>query len=185
MKRLAWLLGGAALLASGLYVLVYIYRWEWHRALIVGVLFLGAEIGLATALLLRRLRRLEDQARASLRQAGPDPQVLARLRDARGVPASGDHFAWLAPTDGRLDVFIPVLLGAGVVVSALAWLVERAAGAAGGADAEHDLATDLRRIAFPDCGLVPREDELRAQSPPYVDDPGLRLLLGPSPGGRR
>ena len=184
MKRLAWLLGGAALLASGLYVLVYIYRWEWHRALIVGVLFLGAEVGLATALLLRRLRLLEEQARASLRQAGPDPQVLARLRNARGVPASGDHFAWLAPTDGRLNVFIPVLLGAGVVVSALAWLVECVAGAAG-ADAEHELAADLRRIALPDCGLVPREDEVRAASPPYVDDPGLRLLLGPSPGGRR
>jgi hypothetical protein len=183
VKRLAWLIAGAAFVASGSYVLVYIYRWEWHRALIVGLFFLAAEIGLATALVLRRLERTATAGRGQ--SLAPDPVVLARLREARGVPADTHHFAWLQPSDGRLNVFIPVLLGAGVVVSGLAWLVERIAGASGGPDAEHDLTSDLRRIALPDGGLVPDETELMAQGHPYADDPGLRLLVGSATGRRR
>ena len=39
------------LVASGGYVLVYLYRWEWNRALMAGVFFLAAEIALVGAAL--------------------------------------------------------------------------------------------------------------------------------------
>ena len=44
--------------ASGAYVFVYLYRWEWNRALVSGVIFLAAEIALLGALILDRVARL-------------------------------------------------------------------------------------------------------------------------------
>jgi hypothetical protein len=40
-------------------------------------------------------------------------------------------FAWLSPADGRLGVFVPLLMGAGVILSAISFVVEKLAGAVG------------------------------------------------------
>ena len=60
-RRVAALLGAVALVASGVYTVVYLYRWEWHRAIIAGVLFVGTEVALATAAILLRLRKLDER----------------------------------------------------------------------------------------------------------------------------
>ena len=119
-------IGLAALLvvmaAAGWYVFVYLYRWEWNRALVSGIIFLAAEIGLLAALVLDRLaklgRRVEDIDRARA-----DERALRRLREHAPEPAR--PFAWLDRS--QTNVFVPVLLGAGVVLSALAWVVDRVA----------------------------------------------------------
>lgn len=177
MKKLMWLLAAAALLGSGAYVFVYLYRWEFHRTLIVGMFFLAMEIAIVGALVLRRLDRLQQQTASA-----PPAATEALRRRLHEAAPERDHFAWLQPHDGRLGVFIPVLLGAGVVVSALAWGVEKVAGRGAEAGFEQRLAERLVPIAFPAEPLVPEDAELLAQEGPYGEDPALRLLLGPGAG---
>ena len=160
--RIAGLLGTAVLLATGLYFFVYLWRWEWNRALIAGVLFVAAEVAMAGAMVLSRLRRMED------RMPPPDPAVLARIRET--APPARDHFEWLSPKSGRLGVFVPVLIGMGVVASGLAWLVERVARATAGPALERGLAARLTPLAWPAGGLVPDK----------ADDP-LAILEQPAP----
>ena len=176
---MTWIVGTLALVASGGYVLVYVYRWEWHRALLVGILFLAALVAMGTALVLRRLSRLERRLPGGLARA-QDP-VLSHLRSA---PVEHPPFRWLAPDPDRVSVFVPLLIGGGVLVSGAAWLVERVAGAAARGGVEEELAGRLHRIAFPDTPLVPSPGEVLAgadRSP----DRGVGLLLGPSGGAPR
>ena len=63
---------------TGIYTIVYVYRWEWNRALFVGMMFVAIEVAAALALILRRLNQIEQRATQA-----PDPQVLAHLRDER------------------------------------------------------------------------------------------------------
>ena len=158
--RIAGVLGGGMLFFTALYFFVYLWRWEWNRALIAGVLFVAAEVAMASATVLSRLRRMEDRLEA------PDPAVLARIRET--APPSRDHFEWLSPKSGRLGVFVPVLIGMGVVASGLAWLVERLARATAGPALERGLAARLTTLAWPAGGLVPDK----------ADDP-LALLERP------
>ncbi len=158
IHRLPSLLGVVVLLASGLYFFVYLWRWEWNRAVVAGVLFLAAEVGLATALVLDRLSRLGAQAR---------PETVARIREA--APPPHDHFAWLRPGD-RMGVFVPVLMGVGAVAAALAWVVERLARATAGPVLERGLAGRMAPISWPAAGLGGRPD--------HDPDP-LSLLGGP------
>jgi hypothetical protein len=51
-------------------------------------------------------------------------------------------------------VFIPVLLGAGALLSGLAWVVERLARATAGRAAEHGLAGRLAALDLPADGLL-------------------------------
>ncbi|MGY1634425.1 hypothetical protein ACI784_22225 [Geodermatophilus sp. SYSU D01186] len=177
MRAVSWTTGALALVASGGYVLVYVYRWEWHRALLVGILFLAALIGLGTALVLRRLSRLERRLPAG----GRPSDLLHRLRSA---PVESPPFRWLHPPDpDRSSVFVPILIGGGVLLTAVAWLLERVAGAAARSGAEEELADRLRAVGFPATPLVPSAREVMAgggQEP----DAGLRTLLGPLEGGR-
>ncbi len=161
-KRIAGLLGGAVLASTAVYFFVYLWRWEWNRALIVGILFVATEIAFASITILDRLRGMEQR----LRQ--PDPAVLARIRES--APAPRDHFEWLSPRSGRLGVFVPVLIGMGVVASGLAWVIERVARATAGPALERGLATRLDPLGWPDGGLVPDES----------NDP-LAILRGPVP----
>ena len=177
MRKLSWLIGMVALLASGGYLLVYVYRWEWHRALLVGIVFNACLVGLCAALVLRRLARVERRASASdaPHPAGP----LARLRAA---PVEPPAFRWLRPESlDRTHVFIPILLGGGVLVSGAAWLIERVAGSSARAGIEEDLARELAGIAFPAGALVPGAAEVLAGGG-AADDPGLRLLVGCTTG---
>lgn len=163
-RRVLTAAGAAALAASGVYVFVYLYRWEWNRALMAAVLFVAAEIALAVGALLRRMgelsRRLDEASR------GGERATLDEIRAS--APPAHRHFAWLERRGGDLNVFIPVLLGAGVVASALAWVVERVARATVRPGLERDLAVRLRPFELP-AGPV-----LAAPSP---------VRLGPPPAG--
>jgi hypothetical protein len=145
--------GVAALLvvmaAAGWYVFVYLYRWEWNRALVSGLIFLAAEIGLFAALVLDRLtklgRRVEDIDRARA-----DERALRRVREHAPEPAK--PFAWL---DGsQMNVFVPVLLGAGVVMSGLAWIVDRIARITAVPAMERGLVRKLGALQPPPGGLL-------------------------------
>ena len=59
MTRLARAVAVLAAATCGAYTLVYLYRWEWHRAILAGVFLVVAEVALATAVLLRRLAALD------------------------------------------------------------------------------------------------------------------------------
>lgn len=160
--RIAAALGGVMMFFTALYFFVYLWRWEWNRALIAGVLFVATEVAMASAVVLSRLRRMEERLQA------PDPAVLARIRET--APPAHDHFEWLSPKSGRLGVFVPVLIGMGVVASGLAWLVERLARATAGPALERGLAARLSALAWPAGGLVPQKG----------DDP-LAMLERPAP----
>ena len=73
-----------------------------------------------------------------------------------------------------------MFVGGGILVSGLAWAIDRFASRTGGRRLEGDLATRLGAIAFPAEGLVAGDTELLADEAPFQDDPELRLLLGTS-----
>ncbi|HZA00415.1 MAG TPA: hypothetical protein VE575_16765 [Acidimicrobiales bacterium] len=173
-RRLGLLALVVTLGASGWYVFVYLYRWEWNRALISGVIFVAAEVALIGALLFQRLGRLERRLEESERrvpQQAVDPAVLARVRE--GAPPSSEPFAWLTKRANDTSVFVPVLLGAGVVLSALAWVVERVARVTARPAAERSLAHRLDSLALPAGGLLPGDDT--------GDPPDLFAPLHPGP----
>jgi len=167
--KIAKLFGLIVLAASGAYVFVYLYRWEWNRAIIAAAFFLAAEVALMGSAVLDRLHRLDTKLDDATRRA----DVARRHLQATAPPARDDHFAWLSPSspsNGGLNVFVPVLLGAGVILSGLAWLVERVSRATAGAVMEDSLARRLGPLVLPAGGLVPA--------------PGaLTMLDGPVAGG--
>ena len=171
-------------LGAGGYLFVYLYRWEFHRALIAGVIFVGAEVALAAVIIVRKLNDAasrNDERTSSPPRGALDPAVLARIREAA---PQREHFAWLR-REQSTNVFITVLLGGGILVSAIAWAVEKVAGGTATASFEEDLAHRLSTIAFPREGLVAADEELLAQAGPYASDRRLRLLLGPEAGPAR
>lgn len=171
-RRIGTALATVTLAGSGVYLFVYLYRWEWNRALMAGVFLLAAQMALSTTAVLNRLRALEAAQVAEA--ARPAPQALARVREA--APPARDHFAWMQPSADRLGVFVPILMGAGFVLSGLAWLVERVARRTAGPALEQGLAARLSAFALPDQGLVP--------APVSRTDRRVALLLGPRGTGR-
>ncbi len=146
-RRIFRLGGAVVLVASGFYFFVYLWRWEWNRAVVAGILFLAAEVGLSAAVILDRVRNLSFTA-----PRGPaDPQVLARLQET--APPARNFFAWLSPRQGHAGVFVPVLLGMGVVASALAAVVERLARSTAKPVMERGLASRLGPLSWPAAGL--------------------------------
>ena len=175
MKIIAWLAGIGTLLASGAYMIVSLNRWEWNRALFFGLIVLIAEVGLATGLVLRRLARLE------YRGGVPDPAVAHILRDTR--PPSPDRFAWLRESSQGLNVFITFLVGGGIMLSAVAWLVDRVASKTSSPAGEERLARQLHPISYPSGGLLLDDITVLAQEVPGADDGQIRQLL--RRGGRQ
>lgn len=150
-RRVTLVIGIAALMASGVYVFVYLNRWEWHRALVAGIIFLAAEVGVGLTALFDRLRRIEtrlDQAAS----ADDMQRVLSHIEDA--APPAGPPFQWLTSDSDRFSVFVPILLGAGVVLSGVAWAVERVARASAGPVLERNLALRLAPLSFPEGALT-------------------------------
>ena len=145
------LLNIVVLVVSGTYLLVYLYRWEWNRAVISGMFFIAAEIALATSLILAQLRRQATATESMTAQTITDVNAATR-------PQS---FAWLTRND-RMGVFIPVLLGAGVILSALAYLVERIAGAVAGPTVDRHSA----RLMALDLPLGSQAARVRQSSSP-------------------
>ncbi|HUR18405.1 MAG TPA: hypothetical protein VMZ51_05630 [Acidimicrobiales bacterium] len=166
VRRLAALLAAATLAGSGTYLFVYLYRWEWNRAIIAGVFFLAAQMALSTGAVLGRLRAVEVAQREA------SPRVMGHLRDA--APPARDAFAWLRPNPDRLGVFVPILMGAGFVLSGLAWGVERLARVTATTRLENQLGLALGALALPPGHLL-----CQGEGPGHED---VALLLGP---GRR
>ena len=135
--------------AAGWYVFVYLYRWEWNRALVSGIIFLAAEIGLLGALVLERLATLRHR-RVDAHRSARTSASLRRLREHAPEPAQAVRLARRA-TD---NVFVPVLLGAGVVLSALAWMVDRVARLTAVPSMERGLARRLATLQPPAGGLL-------------------------------
>jgi hypothetical protein len=175
-RRIGLLVTLVTMGGAGWYVFVYLYRWEWNRALISGVIFLAAELGLIGTLVIGRLARIERRLdEGALAPAGgpsqprvvrrmeavgridPDPAVLARLRES--APPPRQPFAWLTKRPQEVSVFVPVLLGAGAVLSGLAWVVERLARRLTGPAVERNLARRLHAIALPPGGFVVGDDD--------------------------
>jgi hypothetical protein len=178
VKQLAWLAATATLVVAAVYSIVSLHRWEWSRALYFGLVVLVAEVGLATALVLRRLGPARRPAAAP---ADIDPRVLHRLRESR---PTRDRFQWLDPQPARLDVFITMLVGSGVLLSAAAWLVDRLAAHTTTPAGEVRLARQLNAIRYPRDGLLVDDVAVLAQSVPYCDDVQLRRLLRRAGHGR-
>jgi hypothetical protein len=151
-RRLGMLAAIAVMAASGSYVFVYLYRWEWNRALISAAIFLAAEVALIGAISLARLARLDRRVDGLVRGQGPiDERVRQRLRE--NVPEPAKPFAWLNRPQ-QTNVFVPVLFGAGIVLSGLAWLVDRVARATAGPAVEDGLARRLTALQPPSGGLL-------------------------------
>ncbi|MDQ3941356.1 MAG: hypothetical protein M3238_08405 [Actinomycetota bacterium] len=149
-KRLAYGFGIIALISSAGYMFVYLYRWEWNRAILAGIFLIAAAIPLAVAAILERISSLERSInnRADI---AAEERALQRLEET--APAPHDHFAWLKDTES-MNVFVPFLMGAGLLASALAWVLERIAGATATPVLEHRLAARLAPISFPSQGLL-------------------------------
>ena len=152
VHRLARVLSGVVLVASGSYVFIYLVRWEWNRALIAGLFFLAAELVLIADVLLVPCR-----GPGSADRDGSSPGADHRTGSpaAGQPPATPGPFAWLAPDRDRVDVFLPILIGAGVVLSAVAYLVEQVSRVTAVPVAEHELARGLSTMALPIEGLSP------------------------------
>lgn len=163
-RRVFYAIGLAVLASAGVYVFVYLVRWEWNRAMFAALLFVAAEVVLLGAVVLDRLRNLSAQV-DRLQRREPDPKVIERLRET--APPASEPFAWLKPGGDQLGVFVPVLMGAGMVLSGLAWLVERVARRTATPALERGLASQLSTLALPDS-LLPTGEV-------------VALLEGPSP----
>lgn len=175
MKTIAWLAGVGTLLAGALYMIVSLNRWEWNRALFFGLIVLIAEVGLATGLVLRRIARLEYS------NSKADPAVANILRETR--PPTANRFAWLRESTKELNVFITFLVGGGVMLSAIAWLVDRIASKTSSPVGEERLARQLAPISYPSGGLLLDDITVLAQEVPGANDDQIRQLL--RRGGRQ
>ena len=150
MRRLRYGILMLAVAATAIYLFVYLYRWEWHRALVAGVLFVAAEVALAAAAILDRLRSIEARLKEGAGRAAPAQGTLATLaRIEEAQPDARTNFDWLTKRGSEMSVFVPLLLGAGVVLSAMAWVVERVARVTAGPALAHGLALRLAPLSLP------------------------------------
>ena len=168
MKTIAWLAGIGTLLASAIYMIVSLNRWEWNRALFFGLIVLIAEVGLATGLVLRKLDKISVASR-------PDAETRDVLRKTR--TPSPDRFAWLKESTSQPNVFITFLVGGGVILSGVAWVVDRLASKTTTPIGEGRLAAQLETISYPRGGLVVDDVTVLAQDVPGADDAQIRKLL--------
>lgn len=146
------LLAGVVLALSGGYMLVYLFRWEWNRAIISGLFFVSAEVALASSMILRRLRSLEALEARDTGSPEPAARILEQLR--RADVERPNPFRWLSPANGSMPVLVPVLLGAGAVLSAIAYVVERVAEATALPALDRRVAHRLAAMAPPPGGLL-------------------------------
>lgn len=174
-RRIAYVVPVAALLAAATYVLVYLYRWEWHRALVAGVFMLALELGVGLALVFERLRSIEARMDASERDALD--ATRRAVADARPEPSG--QFEWLRDAANRTSVFVPILLGAGVVLSALAWGVERLARLTARPTLERQLVLRLQPLTLPSGTLLGMAPSALPTRPHVAQPRSWRWLILP------
>jgi hypothetical protein len=163
LRRIGLAIALGTLAVSGYYVLAYLYWWEWNRALIAGVFFLAIEAAIGVLLVLGRIDRLEQRIESEGRLASHHRTVDVLHSNA---PPQRDRFAWLDPKrSSQLNVFVPILLGAGVLLSGAAWLIERAARMFAAPTMERGLATQLDELAIPAGGFLRPPSEAFLQEP--------------------
>jgi len=155
-------LATAVLMVSGPYVLVYLARWEWNRAIVSALVFLSMLVILSTALILQRFRALDVRLDAIERIGSAE--VRTTLREANDDAASR-HFEWLERPPDSTAVFVPVLLGTGVVLSMVAYVIERVAGLVAGATLDRRTAAVLP-MDLPLSGAPPVPATRRRPTPP-------------------
>lgn len=148
-RKLGLLAQVLVIAAAAAYLFVYLYRWEWNRALIAGVFFIAAEVALASFFILEKLHKIEQKLDES---ASPGHDTLRAIRDTAPEPA--DRFKWLREGGDGLSVFIPVLMGAGIVFSGIAWVVERFARLTARPALEQGLSARLGPLALPEGGFL-------------------------------
>lgn len=163
LKHFGWAVGIASFIGAGVYLFVYLYRWEWNRAIVAGIFVLIAEIALIGSLLLSRLQGV-------VKTESPGDEALQVLAASRPTPTP--VFEWMRSDRAGLDVFIPVLIGVGALLSAMVWLVEWFAGRVVTPAREKDLARSLASWTYPSGRL----DDPRTLSKRSID-----LLEGPAP----
>ncbi len=157
-RSIGFALAAVILAVSGAYVVIDLARWEWNRAVISALVMVSALIVLVSMVLFRQLHRIEQRLESLEHQAQrrDEADTLDTLRSTNSAVASR-RFRWLERPPDRLGVFVPVLLGAGVLLSLAAYLVERIAGVFAAATLDPQTA---RRLA-PDLplgsGLIPTE----------------------------
>lgn len=155
MRRLALALPLAMGLVCGTYTIVYLVRWEWNRAIIAGLFLVAVEVVFVAMVVVDRLRSVESRLDALVTRPPPpsaDPVVRDAIADA--APPPRDHFRWLRDQANRTNVFLPILLGAGVLASSLAWVVEHVARASLSPVRERRLAESLGVLRPPVGGFL-------------------------------
>lgn len=176
MKAVAWIIAGLTLLMAGIYTVVSLARWEWTRSVFFAIVFVAAEVLLATAVILSRLTRLDGEV-AELRRT--EPTALHALRSTRG---DQERFAWLRIDPNRsvdrTNVFITLMVGGGVLLSGGAWLLDKLASRTVDPRREARLSRQLDSIAY-ERGLVVDEVNVLARLRPQRDDPRLDAFLEP------
>ncbi|MFF7165323.1 hypothetical protein ACFZBP_28785 [Streptomyces sp. NPDC008086] len=159
MRKIAYVFGAVVATGAGTYLIVYLYRWQWQRAMICGVLLLVVEVMLFGLVTLGRLSRIEERLRDNdRRQRELDARtedVLTRLREPAAAREE-TRFRWLEDPAERSYVFVPVLMVAGVALSGLAWVVQKLASATA-RPAERRLAGRLAVLAAPDGPFEPAQ----------------------------
>lgn len=154
MRIVGYAFGGLSAAYAGSYMVLYLTRWEWQRALISGVLLLVVEVFLATVVLLTRVSRLENRLEQSDARA---EEVRRRLEQTR--TSHPNQFRWVRSMDmqeldgtQRTFVFVPVLMAAGAALSGVAMVIQKLAGATARPGAERRLAGRLAALTAPTLG---------------------------------
>ncbi|REE97620.1 hypothetical protein [Thermomonospora umbrina] len=166
MKKWIYLGLGVMVVWTGGYVFLYTARWEWQRALMAGELLLVSMLVLLAVAGVDRFNRLERRIGelGERRDAVPDsPASLSAPYGAPGVETP--TFRWLHSESNSYKVFIPVLLGAGIVVSGLAALVERISSRLGGRVGARS-GSGLAPLSAPTGGVLAGAPDLAAPERP-------------------
>jgi hypothetical protein len=177
MKYVSYLFGTLSTLAAAVYLVIYLYRWEWQRAVICGVLLLAVEGFLVCVILLGRLGRVERR----LTDADTRVEEIRRRLEHSREESSATPFRWLAagPRDGagRTYVFVPILMVTGAALSGLAWVIQRIAAVTVRPGAERHLAGRLAPLAAPPGGGHGRAVPQLEDRPPVPPARPVRALL--------
>jgi len=120
--------------------------------MVAGVFLILAEVFLVGDLVIARIEQVGRRVETA-RDSEQISALAAQLR--RNRPPTPGPFAWLSPSKDRTYVFVPVLLAAGILLSALAFIVERLSRVTAAPVAERELARGLASMALPATGLAP------------------------------
>lgn len=166
VRLVGYAFGGLSALYAGYYMVLYLTRWEWQRALMSGMLLLIVEVFLATILVLTRVSRLEQHMEQSDARM---EEVRRRLEQTRSPHQN--QFRWMHSVDmdelrgtNRTFVFVPVLMAAGAALSGVAMIIQKIAGATARPGAERRLAGRLAALTAPPLGIRTSRDRL-AETP--------------------